>query len=267
MSMDTIPLWILWASSTVLVVVAIELGYHLGRYSHRRSEEEKESPVSAIAGSALALLAFMLAFAFGIVANRYDDRKALVREEANAIRSAWLLTDLLPQKSDGAEARRLLREYLEKRLTLAQSQKLVREELEIALAESKRIQSRLWEMAVVNAPPGPMNSDMAALYCDALRTVIELSATRVAVSIQARVPGVIWFTLFGMMVLGMMSVGYQTGVAGSKRSNARVLLALSFSLVIALIAALDRPDSGVIRVSQQPQLDLLTDMDGGKVAK
>ena len=58
--------------------------------------------------------------------------------------------------------------------------------------------------------------------------------------------------------------GYQTGVAGSKRSIARPIIAfsfaLSFALVFALIAALDRPESGVIRVTQQPLIDLYDSM-------
>jgi len=87
--MDTIPIWIFFAATALLVAVAIELGFRLGRAAHRSSDEEKESPVSAIAGTILGLLAFILAFTFGIVSNRYDARKELVRDEANAIRTAY----------------------------------------------------------------------------------------------------------------------------------------------------------------------------------
>ena len=54
----------------------------------------------------------------------------------------------------------------------------------------------------------------------------------------------------------MMSVGYQTGIAESKRSMAGPILAVSFALVFALIASLDRPDSGILQVTQQPLIDL-----------
>ena len=130
------------------------------------------------------------------------------------------------------------------------------------LAETTRIQNRLWGMAIADAPPGPMNPPMAALYLDALNRVFDLGALRKAVGLQARVPESIWFALSALMILGMMAVGYQTGVSGSRRSRARVMLAFSFALVIVLIVELDRPDSGVIRVSQQPQIDLLNDLGG-----
>ena len=63
-------------------------------------------------------------------------------------------------------------------------------------------------------------------------------------------------SLYCITALGMMGVGYQTGIAGSKRSMVRPILALSFALVFALIASLDRPDSGVMTVSQRPLIDL-----------
>ena len=258
---ESIPIWAMFIGSAVLVVASIELGYRMGHRSHRRSAEEKESPVSAIAASVLGLLAFMLAFTFGLVSNRYDAKKTLVREEANAIGTAWLRADLLPA-GDRAEAKELLREYLETRLAFVQSKKFQAEKLALALAETTRIQNRLWGMAIADAPPGTMNPNMAALYLDALNRVFDLGTLRKAVGAQARVPASIWFVLSALMVLGMMAMGYQTGVSGSRRSNARVILALSFSLVIALIVELDRPDSGFIRVSQQPQIDLLNDLGG-----
>jgi hypothetical protein len=61
----------------------------------------------------------------------------------------------------------------------------------------------------------------------------------------------------------MIGVGYQTGIAGSKRTWATLILVLAFSLVIALIAELDRPQSGLIQVTQQPLEDLQVWMAAG----
>ena len=85
--MQEIPVALFFWLSFAVVLVAIEIGYRMGQAVRRRTEDEKESPVGAIAGSILGLLAFMLAFTFGLVAERYDARKGLVREEANAIRT------------------------------------------------------------------------------------------------------------------------------------------------------------------------------------
>jgi hypothetical protein len=258
MRIDAIPIWAVFAGTIVVVMVAIEVGYLLGQAMHRRSEDEKESPVSAIAGAILGLAAFMLAFTFGIVSERYDAKKALVRDDAIAIRTAWQRSDFLPE-TDRAEAAALLRQYVDVRVTFAEEGSLDPERVKSALSETQRIQDRLWNMAVANARKD-MNSDVAALYIDSLNEVNGIHASRVAVGIQARVPSEIWLMLSCITILGMMSVGYQTGIAGSKRSMARPILALSFALVFALIASLDRPDSGVIKVTQQPLIDLRDSM-------
>ena len=259
MSMDNIPIEFLFAATTIVVMIAIEVGYRLGHSAHRRSEDEKESPVSAIAGTTLALLAFILAFTFGIVSDRYDSRKALVRDEANALRTAYDRADFLPEPDRG-EATGLLRAYVERRVAAIQSNDLG--QVRDMIVDAVRIQRQLWEVAVANARKD-MNSDVAALYIESLNEVNNLHALRVAVGLQARIPPAIWVALFGLILLGMIGVGYQTGIAGSRRSWAMVFLALSFSLVIVLIAELDYPRSGHLTISQQPLADLRAWMAAG----
>ena len=254
MNIDSIPIWAIFAATVVVVMATIEVGYRLGQVAHRRSEDEKESPVSAIAGTILGLAAFMLAFSFGIVSERFDAKKALVREEAVAIRTAWKRSNFLPE-ADRAEASALLRQYVDARVKFAEGTDIKPERVKRFLTETQRLQDRLWNMAVANARKD-MNSDVAALYIDSLNAVEGIHASRVALGIQARIPNEIWLVLYCITALGMMAVGYQTGIAGSKRSMVRPILALSFALVFALIASLDRPDSGVMTVSQRPLTDL-----------
>ena len=146
--MEAIPVWALFVATALLVVLAIEAGYVLGRRALRRSKNEKESPVSAIAAGTLALLAFMLAFTFGIVSDRYDARKDLVRQEANAIRTAWQRSDFLPEP-DRSQAVALLKEYVDHRLAAVQPAALHDPALLAdQVAQSIRIQNQLWDMAV-----------------------------------------------------------------------------------------------------------------------
>jgi hypothetical protein len=261
MDFDFIPIWTLFLGTILIVMLSLEIGYHLGHRSRRKSADEKETPVSAIAASVLGLVAFLMAFTFGIVSNRYDTRKSLVREEANSIGTTYLRTDFLPEP-DRTEARALLKEYVADRVATVDSVHIRRttaEQITAALARSGRTHKRLWEMAVTNARKD-MNSDVAALYIDSLNGLIDLHAMRVAVALQARVPVSIWVSLASLTFLGMAAVGYQIAIAGSKRSLVQPILAVSFSVVIALIAALDHPRSGYIKVSQQPLIDLLDSM-------
>jgi purine-cytosine permease-like protein len=101
-----------------------------------------------------------------------------------------------------------------------------------------------------------MNSDVAALYVESLNDLVSVHASRVNVGLHARLPGGLWLALYALVAVSMLAVGYHTAIARSRRSWIMLILALSFSLVITLIAALDRPDSGVLKVTQQPLIDL-----------
>jgi hypothetical protein len=258
-----VPIWVIFAATILVVALAVEGGYRLGLKMHRWSEDEKESPVAAIAGAILGLSAFMLAFTFGLASERDQTKRGLVREEAVIILTAWQRSDFLPE-SDRAEAADLLRKYVDVRLAFAEAQALEPERVKQMLRETEGIQARLWSMAVANARKD-MNSDVAALYIDSLNKVNEAHGLRVAIAIHARVPRAIWGSLYCITILGMLSVGYQTGIAGSKRSLAWAVLAISFALVFALITALDHPDSGFARISQQPLVDLQRAMSADKV--
>jgi len=249
MSTDQLPIWVLFVLTVLIVMLAVEAGYMMGRNARRKSQSEKVPPVSSIVGAALGLLAFMMAFTFGSVASRLDARKGFVREEANVIKTAWLRSEFLPE-ADRKEASELLKTYLNHRVAAVESHNLA--EIQEALAESVRIQYRLWGTAVAHGRREP-NSPVAALYMTSLNQMIDLHASRVHFGLEARVPSGLWVALYSLMVLGMVGVGFQTVISESTgRSVAPLVLALSFAVMVALISALDRPDSGFMTVSQQP---------------
>ncbi len=248
MRIDEIPLWLLFVGTVLIVVGTIELGYLAGKAARRRSEDEKEAPVSAIAGTVLALLAFILAFTFGIVSDRYDSRRELVREQANAISTAYDRTDLLPVTM-GDESKDLFRTYIDTLLLAGTSEGIAN--LPAEIGELKVIQSQIWEIAVANVQAGD-NSDISALYVDSLNHMNDMLATRIAVAVESRLPSELWIMLYALVALAMFAVGYQTAIASSRRTWMLIVLALSFSIVIVLIAALDDPERGYIAVSQKP---------------
>jgi hypothetical protein len=121
-------------------------------------------------------------------------------------------------------------------------------------------------MAVANARKD-MNSDVAALYIEALNEVINVHALRVSVGMHSRIPAGIWLSFYALTILSMVGVGYHAAIAGSRRSWMMLVLALSFSLVITLIASLDLSQNRLLLpVPQQPLEDLQRAMHGAGVA-
>jgi len=261
MNLDAVPIWVFFAGTVVFVMAFIEVGYRLGNVAHRKSKAEKESPISGVAGAVLGLSAFMLAFTFAIVAERYDARKALVREDAAAIRVAYERADFVPEP-DRTEVKQLLRKYLDARLAYADPANAAGRGIAPLLAETERIQRRLWRIAVANAERD-MNSDVAALYIESLNDMETVHAARVAIGVRTRVPVGIWAVLYALTSLGMISMGYHAGIAGSRRSKATWIVAVAFGMVIALIASLDRP-TVLVKVSQQPLTDVRAFMSAGE---
>ena len=251
-ALDLLPLWGLFLTVVLLVLAAIEGGYRLGGYRHRQSGREKEAPVGAMVGATLGLLAFMLAFTFGMAASRFDTRKQLVLDEANAIGTTYLRTAMLPEKRD--EIRDLLRSYVDTRLRAVQTGRVTEE-----ILRSEDIQNQLWSAATaVGLQHG--DSIVVGLFVQSLNEVIDLHAKRVTAALRNRIPGAIWVVLLTIATLSLAAMGYHQGLVGTTRSLTILVVAVTFSAVIALIADLDRPQEGSLTVSQQALIDLRQSM-------
>ena len=247
-----LPIWWLFAATLVLVLFSVEGGYRRARYRQRlaveEGDQEKEAPVGAMVGASLGLLAFLLAFTFGMAADSYHARKLAVLDEANAIRTAYLRADLIsePRRTD---VRGILRDYVDERLQWAGEEK-------VRSAQSSRVLlDRLWAQVAAEGRQNP-GLEVVSLFIDSANTVIKLHEERVMFRERSRIPGALWAALYAITVLSLASMGYHGGVAGTTRSPVMVAVALTFSLVIVVIADLDRPGEGWINVGQEAMIDV-----------
>jgi Protein of unknown function (DUF4239) len=251
--LDPFPLWAILPLTIVFGLASFELGYRVAHYRQQLHQEEKESPVGGMVAGTLGLLAFMLAFTFGLAGSRFEDRRQVILSEANAVGTSYLRASMLPEPMR-TEVKNLLREYVDLRVeTVQQPGNLAQ-----ALSKSEELHERLWAQAV--AVTEKDRSPVTALFVDSLNNVIDLHATRVMAGLQSRVPAVIWIVLYVLAILAMEMIGYHAGLANSRRSIAAIALIIGFSLVLFLIADLDRPGQGLLRVSQQSMIDLRKSM-------
>ncbi len=244
-----LPLWALFVLTSALCMSAVEGGAALaGMVLRHKHEKEPEAPLGSLVGSVLGLLAFILAFTFGMTSSRFDARRQLVLDEANAIGTTYLRADLLPEK-EGLEVRRLLREYADLRLNTAN-----RNVNEI-VKSSADIHRRLWSQAKLLVRE-EMDSELRSLFVASLNELIDLHQSRVTIGLQYHIPGTVWLAVYVLTMLSMLAVGYQVGMSGIRRLRGTPVLAAAFSLVIVMTADIDRPAEGLLRVSQQPLADV-----------
>ncbi len=180
--LDQLPLWGLFIATIAVVILAIEAGYRLGQYRRRRSDQEKDAPVGAIVAATLGLLAFMLAFTFGLAATRFDARRMVVLEESNAIGTANLRAGLLPEPNR-SEIRKLFREYVDVRLEAVKP-----DATEQAISKSTALHRALWSQAS-DVAANDNRSILTGIFVQSLNEVIDLHAKRVMLGLRNRIPG------------------------------------------------------------------------------
>ena len=251
--LDALPLWGLFLVILLVALLSVECGYRLGKFRRSRSEQEKEAPVGTMVGATLGLLAFILAFTFGLAAARFDTRRQVLLDEANAIGTTYLRAGILPEQRE--EIRALLRDYVGTRLEAIRSGNIAE-----GIRQSENIQHQVWAQAVAVGEKNP-NSIVVGLFIQSLNEVIDLHAKRVQAGLRSRIPGPIWVGLFAVAALSLATMGYHAGLVGTRRSLAVLAVAFTFSVVIELIADLDRPQEGVLRVSQRALLDVQQSMN------
>jgi hypothetical protein len=251
--LDALPLWGVFVAILIVVLLSVECGYRLGRYRRNRHEQEKETPVGTMVGATLGLLAFILAFTFRLAAARFDTRRQVLLDEANAIGTTYLRAGMLPERRE--EIRALLRNYVDTRLEAVRSGNIAE-----GMRQSENIQNDVWTHAIAVGEKNP-NSIVVGLFVQSLNDMIDLHAKRVQASLRSRIPGAIWIGLFAVAALSLATMGYHAGMVGTRRSLAILAVALTFSVVIELIADLDRPQEGVLKVSQHALLDLQRSMN------
>lgn len=252
--LDALPLWALFIATIAAIVLADEFGYRLGQARGRRTNRESESPVSGMVAAELGLLAFLLAFTFGIALSRYDTRREVLLDEANAIGTAYLRAAMLPEPQR-AEVRRLLRDYVDVRIVAAQGARVGE-----AIRRSEDLHGRLWTEAIAAAGEDPRSVPIG-LFIQALNEVIDLHAKRVTAGLRSRIPTPVWAVLCGVALLSFVAMGYHGGLIKTRRSPGLLVVALTFAAVLWLVADLDRPGQGWLRVSQQPMIELRSMME------
>lgn len=248
-ALDYLPLWLLVPAFALFLGSAVEIGYRFGLWRRTHAPGESEQPVGAVVASILGLLALVLGFTFGFAASRFDSRRITVLEEANAIGTTFLRTEFLPPEDQQA-SREKLREYVKLRIMGSGSSNPLGE-----IAQSETLQMELWSHAVKVGKDQP-TSEMVSLYVDSLNNLIDLHSTRVLVGIRSRIPFVMWLGLLAMSFLSMVAVGYQSGHAATRRSPVLVVMIVCFTLVLGLIADLDRGQEGFLQISQQALVDV-----------
>jgi hypothetical protein len=246
--LDPIPIGVAFFLFALIMLAVYEAGFRIGRWHQERTPGEQEGPAGMLVGSILALLAFLLAVTMGMAADRYDARRAIVLNEANAIGTTYLRAGYLPEPAS-SRSRELLREYVPLRIVVT-----AQTDPSAILARSQQIQNELWKIAE-DVARTTTQGDLVSVYIESLNEVIDIHEERITAR-NARVPETVVWLLLGGSALSLAMVGYSAGLTRHRSMLSAVVLILALGAVLVIVIDLDRPREGFIQVSQQPLMDL-----------
>lgn len=235
-----------------LILVASEVGFWLGQGSHLKAHEQAKAQIIAVEESVLGILALLLAFSLVMGVSRFDSRRLLVVEEANAIGTTYWRCRIVPSP-EGPELIGLLREYLDARIHYFDFG-MHRDRLQAARERATQLQKEMWLRAEAYAQRDP-RSVAAGLLLQSLNQTFDLENSRwMALTVHVPV-GVLSVDFLVALVAGLL-VGYNFGLTGHRDPVSTCLLAACVAAVLAVILDLDQPRRGLIRVDQQSMVDL-----------
>lgn len=235
-----------------LLVLAVTLGLlsmsaWLGATRFRRFRAQVAAlrdDYNVVQGASLTLLGLIIGFTFSMALGRYDQRKNYEEEEANAIGTQYLRADLLPA-AERAQLRERLVAYVDQRILYYTTRDNAR--LGQIVAETTRLQNEMWSIVSRAAQANP--NALAGLLVSGMNDVINTQGYTTA-AWSNRIPVAAWGLMFfvGTCTTLLIGIGMRHG-AGSTR----ILHVLPFIVSVAffLIADIDSPRRGVIRVSPQ----------------
>lgn len=249
-----LPIIPLGIALLLLVIFLTWAGMQIGRRVESRNaaakaaggtDDSDDDVNGAIVPAVLGLLALLLGFTFALAVDRFETRRGLVLEEANAIGTAYLQTQVLPPPNRERLSELLIR-YTDNRIALAESPNPMQMRAELALNDATI--NDIWAASLAGFD-SIKHLDMSSTFLSSINAVIDLDTSR-KTGRMAHVPDEVFWVLFVYVMVAAVIIGYII------RNRASFYLACIMNLLVVLslmlIMDIDRPAGGGIRESQFP---------------
>jgi hypothetical protein len=243
--------WLLFVTVAVLLFASSVIGWGVSLVTRVNEDSHHHEQINSLREGLFVLLGLLLGFTVAMALPRFDERRQLVIDEANSIGTTMLRAEMLPepQRSKSLD---LLREYALVRRDSAMTGPAQ------AWPKTKALQAQLWQQLVSVTQQN--QTAIVATYVLTLNDTIDVSEKRLA-AFENRVPRAVW------IIIGVVAIfqSFATGFSLKRRFwFSLVLTPLVIAVVMALIADLDTPQTGLIRVEQKSMDRLVNDVTGAK---
>lgn len=226
------------------MLLFLEIGRRLGARRLARLGKDESPGVGVVDGAVFGLLGLLMAFTFSGAASRFDVRRQLVVEEANAIGTAYLRIDVLPESARPA-LRELFRTYLNLRLEVYRKLPDLAAARQ-ALDESSKLQGSIWSQAIASCKAVESTAP-TMLLLPAINEMIDITTTR-TMAAETHPPLVIFGMLIALALAGSLLAGNAMMPAKSRHWMHMLTFAFVMAASVYVILDLEFPRVGLIRV-------------------
>jgi hypothetical protein len=238
------PLWMVGAILLAALLAAARFGRRLRTRGRNPAEETQSEGYSVTA--ILGLLALLTGFTFSLAIERFEARRQLVLQHANAIGTTYLRVQLLPEPHR-TRLSGLIVDYTGNAIALARAPTPAR------LTKDDEILTSLWAASAA-AYDSIKTLPYATAFVASMNSLIDYDGARRA-SRSAHIPTIVFAVLLVYLIGTACILGYVMKSRRGQFSAAFLLLLLTLSQL--LILDIDRPTMGGVLESQKPMEDLL----------
>lgn len=232
------------------MLIGLEYGRRLGK---RRvlAEGSSGNDTGAIDSAVFGLFGLIVAFTFYGAAARFDERRHLIVEEANAIGTAYLRTDLAPPALQ-PQLKDAFRRYVDSRLVVYRRVDDAGT-YKASLERSAKIQNEIWSLAVAAGSRADSQPSANILLLPAVNQMIDITTTR-AMAIRTHPPSVIFVMLVGLALASSLLAGYSMANSATRNWLHIICFAGVTTFSICIIVDYEYPRLGLIQVTDFDQL-------------
>ncbi|MGB5006571.1 MAG: hypothetical protein WBO39_06495 [Ferruginibacter sp.] len=249
------PEWLIGLVTLVLLIISVEVGYQIGLKVKVVMTQPMKDQISTSQTAILTIFTFLLGFTFAMALSRFDNRKQIVVKESNAIGTAVLRSQLLPE-NQRAKMNQLFKEYVKVEFSITSRANIPLKERIDLNNEIKRLQTLMWNEALNATESNPL-SVPAGLFVTSINQLIDIKTER-DIAISNHVPEIVLLGLLLFAALAIGILGYGNGLAATHARYPAIILCVVITLSFILIIDLDRPNRGLTKVSQESMVDLMT---------
>ena len=232
------------------MLILLEAGRRLGVMRRSKESDGERSNLGPVEGAVFALFGLLMAFTFSGAASRFNEKRMLIAEEANAVETAYLRLHLVPHSAPKIQD--LFRQYVDSRLKtyrLLPDMKAA----SVEMANSKRIQEEIWTESVAATSEKGAHPAAAWVLLPALNNMIDMMTTR-TMALQVHPPRIIFALLFALGLICSLLAGYRMS-AGKHRSWLHILgFTVITMIVVYVILDAEYPRAGLIRLELADQV-------------